>query len=157
MIRPAYAAVLALNLLAACSTPDAPPLTSDHPASPEASEAPLPPPSTTLSLTEAAPIEPVATHAPAAATHSGHDSHAMDGAAKRPPKAKEESIAGPTHSHHGAATQASKPPASQPAASVFYTCPMHPEIVSDKPGKCPKCFMRLIKKSPPDAGHGGHE
>src|SRR3989344_1639553 len=29
---------------------------------------------------------------------------------------------------------------------VTYVCPMHPEIISDKPGKCPKCGgMELIK------------
>lgn len=27
-----------------------------------------------------------------------------------------------------------------------YTCPMHPEVVSDKPGKCPKCGMELALK-----------
>lgn len=27
-----------------------------------------------------------------------------------------------------------------------YTCPMHPEVVSDKPGKCPKCGMNLESK-----------
>lgn len=27
-----------------------------------------------------------------------------------------------------------------------YTCPMHPEVMSDKPGKCPKCGMDLVKK-----------
>lgn len=27
-----------------------------------------------------------------------------------------------------------------------YTCPMHPEVVSDKPGTCPKCGMDLILK-----------
>ena len=26
-----------------------------------------------------------------------------------------------------------------------YTCPMHPEVISDKPGKCPKCGMTLVK------------
>lgn len=28
----------------------------------------------------------------------------------------------------------------------FYTCPMHPEIKSDRPGVCPICNMDLIKK-----------
>jgi hypothetical protein len=27
-----------------------------------------------------------------------------------------------------------------------YTCTMHPEIISDKPGKCPKCGMKLVPK-----------
>jgi hypothetical protein len=26
-----------------------------------------------------------------------------------------------------------------------YTCPMHPEVISDKPSKCPKCGMTLVK------------
>ena len=30
-----------------------------------------------------------------------------------------------------------------------YTCPMHPEVKSDKPGKCPKCGMNLEKKMMP--------
>lgn len=29
---------------------------------------------------------------------------------------------------------------------VQYTCTMHPEVLSDKPGKCPKCGMTLVKK-----------
>jgi hypothetical protein len=31
--------------------------------------------------------------------------------------------------------------------SVYYTCSMHPEVNLDKPGKCPKCGMALIKKT----------
>ena len=27
-----------------------------------------------------------------------------------------------------------------------YTCPMHPEVISDKTGECPKCGMDLILK-----------
>ena len=29
---------------------------------------------------------------------------------------------------------------------VIYTCRMHPQIESDKPGKCPICGMTLVKK-----------
>jgi antitoxin component YwqK of YwqJK toxin-antitoxin module len=28
-----------------------------------------------------------------------------------------------------------------------YTCPMHPEVTSDKAGKCSKCGMDLVKKN----------
>lgn len=30
------------------------------------------------------------------------------------------------------------------SAEVLYTCPMHPDVTSDKPGKCPKCGMTLV-------------
>ena len=35
-------------------------------------------------------------------------------------------------------------PTTQVAAK--YTCLMHPEVISDKPGKCPKCGMTLVLK-----------
>jgi hypothetical protein len=35
------------------------------------------------------------------------------------------------------------------SAKVQYTCTMHPEVLSDKPGKCPKCGMTLVKKEIP--------
>jgi len=28
--------------------------------------------------------------------------------------------------------------------SQKYTCTMHPEVVKNKPGKCPKCGMALV-------------
>ena len=38
------------------------------------------------------------------------------------------------------------PTATQPeVAGVTYTCPMHPEVVSQEPGKCPQCGMNLEK------------
>ena len=27
-----------------------------------------------------------------------------------------------------------------------YACPMHPEVVKDAPGDCPKCGMKLVGK-----------
>ncbi len=27
-----------------------------------------------------------------------------------------------------------------------YTCPMHPEVVQNSPGKCPKCGMDMVHK-----------
>jgi Cu+-exporting ATPase len=29
--------------------------------------------------------------------------------------------------------------------SVYYTCTMHPDVKLDKPSKCPKCGMDLVK------------
>ncbi|MBK5269770.1 MAG: hypothetical protein JJE22_02030 [Bacteroidia bacterium] len=41
--------------------------------------------------------------------------------------------------------QKTKAPKSK-TENVSYTCPMHPEVLSDKPGKCSKCGMNLVKK-----------
>src|SRR5262245_33716081 len=32
--------------------------------------------------------------------------------------------------------------------STVYTCPMHPEVQSSTPGKCPKCGMTLVVQAP---------
>ena len=32
-----------------------------------------------------------------------------------------------------------------------YTCPMHPEIIQDKPGSCPICGMDLVPMEPTDS------
>jgi len=42
---------------------------------------------------------------------------------------------------HGAVLDESK------ASTASYVCPMHPDATSDKPGKCSKCGMDLVKKS----------
>lgn len=41
----------------------------------------------------------------------------------------------------------SVPPKPDTAAQAKYTCSMHPDVVSDKPGNCPKCNMPLTLSS----------
>jgi len=46
-------------------------------------------------------------------------------------------------------------PAAEPmAAGTQYTCPMHPEIVRDKPGSCPICGMALEPMGVPTGEEG---
>jgi len=33
-----------------------------------------------------------------------------------------------------------------PKGKDIYYCPMHPTYISDKPGDCPICNMKLVKK-----------
>ena len=62
--------------------------------------------------------------------------NAAEGTAYVPPPATSSAPAEEHKDHeHGAASE-----------KVTYTCPMHPEVVSDKPGQCPKCGMTLVPK-----------
>ncbi|CAK02952.1 MULTISPECIES: heavy metal translocating P-type ATPase [Rhizobium] len=47
-----------------------------------------------------------------------------------------------------------RPPAKPAPKGTLYTCPMHPEVVSDRPGDCPKCGMALEPMGIPPADEG---
>jgi hypothetical protein len=51
----------------------------------------------------------------------------------------------------GAAGTSSAPQEAAPQEhshehATTYTCPMHPEIIRDKPGNCPICGMKLVPR-----------
>lgn len=47
---------------------------------------------------------------------------------------------------HGPSEAKSEKDIKKYSEETKYTCPMHPEVVADKPGKCPKCGMNLEPK-----------
>lgn len=57
------------------------------------------------------------------------------------------------HSQHQHKAKAEKQTMkSVQAQKEVYSCPMHPEVVSSSPGECPKCGMKLTKKTAAEAG-----
>ncbi|MBI3427933.1 MAG: hypothetical protein HY011_33840 [Acidobacteria bacterium] len=60
-----------------------------------------------------------------------------------------------SHHEHSSGEQ----PGHEHAAAAKYTCPAHPDVVQDKPGKCPKCGMTLKEAASgghKEGAHGGH-
>jgi P-type Cu+ transporter len=51
---------------------------------------------------------------------------------------------------HGSCSKCGNAPEKNPpvASAGQYTCPMHPEVISDKPGSCPICGMALEAVAP---------
>jgi multidrug efflux pump subunit AcrA (membrane-fusion protein) len=62
--------------------------------------------------------------------------------------------AGPHAGHAGAAPS---PPAPGPKGKAVYTCLMHPQVRSAKPGTCPSCGMELVPAKPSVPGPAGHD
>ena len=80
--------------------------------------------------------------------HGGHGGHGTgtyrQTDAGRGPDANEGSEEQPPghqgHEHGGAQDE------DENEAAAAYVCPMHPEVTSATPGKCPKCGMDLVKR-----------
>lgn len=80
-----------------------------------------------------------------AAQGGGHDGHTMRGIT--PGEDRENPPSPMPATRGGAATKPADDHRQHGATEAsVYTCPMHPEVTSDKPGTCPKCGMALVKK-----------
>jgi Cu+-exporting ATPase len=89
--------------------------------------------------------------------HEGREIHFCSAGCKRkfeadPSKYERTPHAAPaarhSHAHHGPQHGAGAPPSNPAKAGILYTCPMHPEVVQDHPGSCPKCGMALEPLTP---------
>ncbi|PZR71008.1 MAG: hypothetical protein DLM73_16840 [Chthoniobacterales bacterium] len=122
-MRQAFA-LLALIALSGCATSFEPrPVPADHPASAEAAEAPRPKMkrlATADELTRKTKAQLARQDVPTPDFQNSEETHDMK-------------------------TMGQPKTQTAPKAS-YWTCVMHPEIHSDKPGQCPKCGMTLVKK-----------
>ena len=136
--------LLALLGAGCAGTPTSPTLTNDHPASADAPSSPMPAMSNVLR--QADPIAPAASSGGPDAGQQQHGgmSHGMNGMGRMQD--------GASNAPSGAASQP-----AQPSAAAAYACPMHPEVTSDKPSKCPKCGMKLVKSARDQTSGGAHE
>jgi hypothetical protein len=100
----------------------------EHPANPDAPVATAYPPSPTLHVVATSrPVEPQS-KAPMGA-HEGHGA-----------------VSGHRHGDGGVMSTKARPATTRASALATYSCPMHPEVTSDRPGKCPKCGMNLTQQ-----------
>lgn len=119
-----YSVTLALAVLAACAASRVEPVVgaATHPKSETVA---LP----TVGASLAAAYDPFADGtAHAADDHSAHG--ALD------------------HSAHAADDDPGGTDEAPRSDAAAYTCPMHPEVVQQGPGKCPKCGMALVPQKP---------
>ncbi len=122
-------ALIAVFALVGCNaTYRQPELTTAHPANPQAPVVASVRQTGTLDLSAADPVAP-----PVSAASAGHEGHVAEPASA------------PRGQGHGEGRHDA--PASEPAGTAIYECPVHSEVTSDKPGqRCPKCGMALVPR-----------
>jgi len=120
-----FTAAVSIISISACASEPQPRPTALDPSNPAAPE------SAPLGVTALSPSAALPT-APAQHTEEG---------VEKPPIAPSAG-AKDGHVHEGSAS------AQDNAKVTLYTCPMHPEVISEKPGRCPKCGMQLVPKEP---------
>lgn len=58
------------------------------------------------------------------------------------------------HRRHNHSSDAEHPK-SDVSGDLKFTCPMHPQIIQDRPGNCPICGMNLVPDKKSEGGHAG--
>ena len=133
---------LTLLLLAGCSRVTLPPLANDHPANPEAAEAPLPPPSQSLTMkldTSDASTGEIMTHE----MEHAHQGHAENTKENTPKKV----YVCPMHLDVRQSAPGRCSECGMKLKEAVYVCPMHPKVRQPRPGRCPVCRMKLVDQS----------
>lgn len=103
---------------------------NDHPAHPDAPAGIQP-----IHATALTDAEPASQPTPEASAPSDQHAHGQGGGAHEG-----------QHAASAPASRSASAPSSRPADEQVYTCPMHPEIISSMPGRCPNCGMVLVRK-----------
>lgn len=134
-----FLGVVGVLLMGGCvATPVTPRLSPDHPASVDASQVPYVP---TPSVLAEGRTDTFPGPASKPAAHDiGHEHH---GTSPRPTSAP-----GMT----GAMEMENAPTTRPEQMAATYTCSMHPEVVRNAPGECPKCGMPLLRQKALPAG-----
>ena len=121
MLRGMFCALFVLLLLPGCvGTIALKPLPADHPANPEAPEAPVQAPPKTLreGPSTSADSPPLPAEHPADHEHTRGDGDQGESSGDE----------------------------AESSTEVVYGCPMHPEVKESSPGHCPKCRMALTQE-----------
>lgn len=148
-ISRALVAISGIGLLASCAVNSPPPLPPDNPADPQARESSRPGAFLLVDSTTRA-ITDQLRHGPEVAEKHGGNMPGMqhDMTAIPEKKALAEEMK-KTSEEMKKTAEALKQKETMPAATSYYTCPMHSQVHQDKPGKCPICGMDLVKKEGP--------
>lgn len=76
----------------------------------------------------------------------GTDHPANANAATGPPPARDNILASAPTTEPANTTPATHAHDHAAPMADTYTCPMHPQVVKNAPGRCPICGMNLVKK-----------
>lgn len=126
----------------------------NHPASPAAASAPLPPMGNALDPG----FDPQGPDSESDSAPSGMPGHQHGGPKAAPPAGEPAAPGndGASNSHGGHEGKQTAPANGSTDAEPAWTCSMHPQVIQPKPGKCPICGMKLKPVAPKSVDGEAH-